>query len=357
MQKILSIILIFVISITYMMGMSTSEEFKKAINEENITEIKDILASKKVNIDVPIDFNYNTALMIAVKENKIKMAEELLRLGASVNQIKNFDKDTALTLAIEAGNLPMVQTLLEKSMEDIDIDRTDEPREVIGDKIPLIVAIKKENIDIIKAILNEVPNPELYSAINYAKEIKNPALKDEIIGLLETAQKQYALYECAWKFKDCSDSNFTPAVLAQTITNSERNPLFVAINAGAEGNTTAVEQFVKKGINLNQIVRGGITPLMRAARESRYDMIKLFLQNGADPSAKSKQGKTALDMLKEGIIPTTPYYREKYDSAVGALTQAEARWKKTEPLSPRPKLFDSMQNFIHQLDLLKKALE
>ncbi len=56
------------------------------------------------------------------------------------------------------------------------------------------------------------------------------------------------------------------------------------------------------GANVNHETRDGLTALMVAVREDRREVVRLLLQNGADPHHASRDsGKTALDIAQEKV--------------------------------------------------------
>jgi quinoprotein dehydrogenase-associated probable ABC transporter substrate-binding protein len=73
--------------------------------------------------------------------------------------------------------------------------------------------------------------------------------------------------------------------------------------------TVLADELIKKGANVNAVTQHGVTALMIAAGHNNAPMIGLLLRAGADPAAKSKEGKTALDIAQKAL----------HDDAIGAL--------------------------------------
>lgn len=73
--------------------------------------------------------------------------------------------------------------------------------------------------------------------------------------------------------------------------------------------TVLADALIKKGANVNAVTQHGVTALMIAAGHNNSPMIGLLLRAGADPAAKSKEGKTALDIAQKAL----------HDDAIGAL--------------------------------------
>ncbi|KAI7858775.1 ankyrin repeat-containing domain protein [Circinella umbellata] len=71
----------------------------------------------------------------------------------------------------------------------------------------------------------------------------------------------------------------------------------------ALGNTRAVQHFAKSGVNLNsQNKMNGWTALHWASHRGQEDVVRVLLQNGADPNIKTNKGQTALDLAAKPSI-------------------------------------------------------
>ena len=98
----------------------------------------------------------------------------------------------------------------------------------------------------------------------------------------------------------------TPLMTAATqIPSKDRTS---ALTRGPAPNDLALE-LIAKGANVNQHSKEGITPLMVAAGHNNTAMIGLFLNAGADPGAKNREGLTAAEIAE----------RAQFDNVVGAL--------------------------------------
>ncbi len=80
-----------------------------------------------------------------------------------------------------------------------------------------------------------------------------------------------------------------------TITNV--SPLNLAV---IEADMVAVKKFIAYGTDVDQVAKKGakLTPLMYAARYNQVEVMKVLIAEGADVSATSKIGATALDYAK-----------------------------------------------------------
>ncbi len=76
----------------------------KAVQDENIEEIKRILKEEKVNIDYQEETFGNTLLMLSVEKQQYKSCTTLLELGADPNKHDYYTGSTALIDAAELEN-------------------------------------------------------------------------------------------------------------------------------------------------------------------------------------------------------------------------------------------------------------
>ena len=72
------------------------------------------------------------------------------------------------------------------------------------------------------------------------------------------------------------------------------------MQACVQGHFKVAKFLVDQGLSINQIGKEkGATPLILAAWNGSYEVVKLLLYAGADKSIKDKDGKTAKDHAKE----------------------------------------------------------
>jgi quinoprotein dehydrogenase-associated probable ABC transporter substrate-binding protein len=89
---------------------------------------------------------------------------------------------------------------------------------------------------------------------------------------------------------------------------------------------------VERGANVNARNTLGVTPLMIAAARGNIPMLGLLLQAGADPSAKDKSGKTAIEIARDNLNPDavksiTLFEGTLSGNAVGASQKPSEREK------------------------------
>lgn len=74
-------------------------------------------------------------------------------------------------------------------------------------------------------------------------------------------------------------------------TTFGKTPLTVAVG---KGDIEIVKKFIEYGADVNQKSEDDMTPLMIAARYNRVEIIKLLIANGARTYEKNEKGYTAL---------------------------------------------------------------
>ncbi|MDQ6473070.1 ankyrin repeat domain-containing protein [Flavobacterium sp. LHD-80] len=74
-------------------------------------------------------------------------------------------------------------------------------------------------------------------------------------------------------------------------SSTTKSPLHLAIS---KGDIESVRRFIQYGADLNKVAND-MTPLMIAARFNEFEIIKMLLKNGANPSNKNEKGFTALN--------------------------------------------------------------
>lgn len=187
--------------------------------------------------------------------------------------------------SIEANNPKMIETALANGADINYIDPTP-----MGSATPLLIAIRNENLPLVKYLLQKGADPNLMIGQNLRLEV--PLLRAMprmgVITKNTNMQLMQALIDAGASINVKGFNGITPLIKA--VSDRGQEPYFINF-------------LLSKGANVNLADESGTTPLMKlAATSSCYTkktsghitIAKMLLQAGADPSAKDLQGKNAL---------------------------------------------------------------
>lgn len=259
-------------------------------SQDNHVGIVKMLLIKGANPDISNQTG-NTPLWMASQDNHVEIVKALLDHGANT-EIANNEKITPLWIAAQQGHLEIVKALVENGADlnamddkgftplqiafenDHDkvveyLSRKGAKAEIIHEKNPLFTAIQKEDLDTVRALLEEGFNPN-----NTNSNKVTPLMIAAQKGSLEIVQ---ALLE---KEIDVNAWNY-----------SGITALFVAAQ---EGHVDIVKALLAKGASIDQVNYNGVSPIWVAAQEGHLDVIKMLITKGADSSQVNYNGITPL---------------------------------------------------------------
>ena len=70
-------------------------------------------------------------------------------------------------------------------------------------------------------------------------------------------------------------------------------------SAAAGGHTAVCRLLIERGADVNAVQRGSFTPLMAAAQNGDGELIEMLLAAGADPAARTDDGRSAADLARD----------------------------------------------------------
>ncbi len=209
----------------------------------------------------------------AVKNQDEKRIDKLLkgawfRTAIDIN-VRNADGDTALIAAIKDNKLRMVEFLIKRGA---DLNSTDK-----DGNTPLILAIRRGNTDMMAYLLSgaadvTVRNNEGYSAVEMAV-IKGLSVWPIISTYFLHTLVQYGV--------------------DITGVNEKGENLFALMNNEKVQDDSWLEimrYLVDHGVNVNTPIAHGPTPLMSVVQSGNYDLAKHMLDNGADINVVHSDG-------------------------------------------------------------------
>jgi len=270
-----------------------------------------LLLDRGANVNAKDTVHGQTALMWAVLENHADVVDLLISRGADINAHTNVTITkgeyvparpaaasgagiirqralptpnggmTPLLFAIRDGNVPMMRFLLDRGagIEQSSGNHT----------TPLLIALLNGQVGMATELLNRGADPN-------ATDDYHRAALFAAIDLRNFNHEKYG---------DLPTDGIDPINLIQTLLKKGANPNLQTDTVPVHG----LMQFDGSWVNFD-----GETPFVRAALSGDIEVMRLLLENGADPNIATTQGSTAL-MAASGInwIPGQTYTRSEAD--------------------------------------------
>lgn len=240
--------------------------------------------------------------------------EAWLKGGANINQ--------ELSNAVLAADLARISFLIEKGA---DVNKLDSEGYA-----PIHIAARNKRAEIISALIAYKADINLkdrdgYTALHHAVLRNSPeaikALGQRGADLEELTPKGFtplalAILENSYKAaialidvganveKPDGDAKLTPLML---ISGTENRQLTLGagveriekVNPSDPGPVEVARALIAKGAKVNDVSASGVTALLLAAAHNNAPIVGLLAQSGADPSFKSSQGQTAVDVARQ----------------------------------------------------------
>ncbi|MEI0612043.1 ankyrin repeat domain-containing protein [Brachyspira pilosicoli] len=219
-----------------------------------------------------------TALMYTARDTNYEMVEFLLKNGADVN-IRDITGETALYYSIEHNsrgqenereNAIKILNLLIKYGADVNT-KNDEGTSLLDVSYKISESFDK-NKEMFKILVEN--GFDLESRINDDSSDYTPLM-------IAVYKEDYDMV------KYLLDKGANP----NTANNENKTALMIAND---EGNNNIVKLLIQQGANINTQDEYGITVLMYAAVSGNYEMVKFLLENGANINTKDNYGNTVL---------------------------------------------------------------
>jgi len=229
----------------------------------------------------------NEILYMAVKSGDIPVVEELIKLGANINNKLDANDNNALHIAASKGRTEMVNFLLKS---DMDIENANKLN-----KTPLMVASSNWKTDAVNTLLEQGANPNKLD-----KEFLPPEIlgDDKLMRYFKKAiddKNIKVLKKLSDNYPDFKSNKFKGEILDYAVKNNKLESVALLINEGFQSKSTIFERiplFKKKNKTPDEI-----------ANQMGGEILKKF--NELKVGVTDKENKENI-MLPRNILPQTP---------------------------------------------------
>jgi ankyrin repeat protein len=239
-----------------------------------------------------------TALMTAARAGNVAAVKMLVAHGADVNATEHWKGQTALMWAAAANNAAAAKALIEAGA-DIKV------RTRSGTFTPYLFAVRGGRLDAARVLLEAGADvnealPDGTSAMVLAVLNAHYELAAFLLdkGADPNADRQgwTALHQIVWSRRPNTGFNLPGPV--QTGSLNSLDLVKDLLRRGADVNARQRKE-PRDGYR-NQLNRLGATPFLLAAKSADVPLMRLLLENGADPRLRTVDGATAL-MVAAGV--------------------------------------------------------
>ncbi len=240
----------------------------------------------------------NTPLHKAVEAGDAAAVDRLIRAKANVNATNRYNVPP-LAIAATRGDAAIVSALLKAGAD---------PNALKGEGEPvMLTAARTGNVEVVKALIaagGDVnvrerfygQSPLMWAAIeNHADVIAELAAK----GADVNARASILEGEPSWRYGKDSRNGINGEALQNFNTNFSKGGLTPLLYAARQGSTDAVKMLIDKGANPNTPDPEGFSPLQVALQNAHYDAAVALIEKGADVNQGDRTGQTPLFTLTD----------------------------------------------------------
>jgi len=226
----------------------------------------------------------STALMWAAYNDDLELVQTLLKVGARANVTSNFGA-TALSEAIKIGNMQIFRALLDAGA-DIESPNLDK-------QTALMLAISSNQPEMAKLLIERGANVKAIETFRdqtplmWAAGANQPEIVDLLLAKGANTQVNLRARADDWERTQTSEPR------AQ-FSSRHTGGLTALLYATRSGCLRCVQSLVNAGADINKPNPDGVTPLLNAADNSRWDIVMYLLDKGANPHVWDMHGRTAL---------------------------------------------------------------
>ena len=226
-----------------------------------------------------------TALLCAIKKNRLDIVKLLLAKGANPN-IQGYKGVTALMLAISKGYLDIVKELLAHKATDPNV-KTENGTTV------LMSAVINNKAVIVKMLLDkgakvDIQGPEKVTALMLA--MKNKPDEENFLSTVKMGfQDMFSVFLDNLDFKDLVYAAYenNPDMAKMLLNKGD--------DSNIQNNRDIVKMLLEAGANSNIQMNNGATALMLAVLQNKWDVVKILLEAGANINIQTNDGNSVLN--------------------------------------------------------------
>jgi uncharacterized protein len=300
-------------------------------------DMVEMLLALGAEVDARDSVYGQTALMLAVREEHADLVQRLVAAGADVNAQGFAGEEMRFILPAE---VPV------GTSKGVGINRMGWPdrgarQPIAGAKTPLLYATRQGNLALTRLLVEAGADTEIADA-NGITPLINAIINHSIVNVNRAGQSDHlkiALYLVEaganvnaqdwygqtplWAAVDIRNLEFS---VTETTNRVDRETAYTLIEsllaAGADPNSRTREfpperRFIAGTGSNGWVDMTGQTPFLRAALAGDLRVLRLLLENGADPNISTYEGTTPL-MVAAGV---TWAFSETYDEGADALLE------------------------------------
>ena len=251
-------------------------------------------AARQTNTGVNVADAYgSTPLHKAVESADLAAVERLVRAGANVNAANRY-KVTPLSIAALRGEARIVAALLRAGAD---------PNAVMGEGEPvLLTAARSGALDIVKALVEAGADVNVRERFYGQTPLMWAAIEDhaDVINLLASrgadvnAKANVLEGEPSWRYGKDSRNGINGEALQNLNTNFSKGGLSPLMYAARQGATDAVRALIDRGADPSATDPEGFAPLQIAIVNAYYDTAAALIEKGADVGQADRSGQTPL---------------------------------------------------------------